>query len=172
MPEELYAQIGFGKYNDFQVDDEAVLTMRYPNNATGVFILSTGEGTYTEKLEITGSRGTILLEEDHLTVTTFDQDLREYRKNAQVNSREELYSEVTEETFETDESCQHEILENFARAIEYGEPLLVEGADAVNALELTNAAYLSAWNHMPVKLPVDEAEYVRQLEAHKAEETK
>lgn len=172
MPEELYAQIGFGKYNDFKVDDEAVLTMRYPNNATGVFILSTGEGTYTEKLEITGSKGTILLEEDHLTVTTFDQDLREYRKAAQVNSREELHSEVTEEDFKTDESCQHEILENFARAIEYGEPLLVEGAGAVNALELTNAAYLSAWNHMPVKLPVDEAEYVRQLEAHKAEETK
>lgn len=97
MPEELYAQIGFGKYNDFKVDDEAVLTMRYPNNATGVFILSTGEGTYTEKLEITGSKGTILLEEDHLTVTTFDQDLREYRKAAQVNSREELHSEVVEE---------------------------------------------------------------------------
>ena len=172
MPEELYAQIGFGKYNDFQVDDEAILTMRYADGKTGTFILSTGEGTYTEKLEIIGSKGTILLEEDHLTVTRFDKDLREYRKTAQVNSREELHSEVSEENLCTDESCQHEILENFARAIAYGEPLLVEGEDAVNALELTNAAYLSAWNHMPVKLPVDADEYQRQLEAHKAAEGK
>lgn len=171
MPEELYAEIGFGKYNDFRVDDEALLTMRYPGGKTGVFILTTGEGSYTEKLEIAGSKGTILLEEEHLTVTTFDQDLQEYRKNASVNSRENLRSDVREETFETNESCQEAILENFARAIEYGEPLLVDGQDAVNALELTNAAYLSAWKHMPVKLPVDAEEYRKQLDAHIAEET-
>ena len=171
MPEELYAQMGFGKYNDFRVDDEASLTMRYPSGMTGVFILTTGEGTYTEKLEITGSKGTILLDQDHLTVTTFDQDLGDYRKNAAVNSREELHSSVREEDFETNESCQQEILENFAQAVLYGEPLLVDLENAVNALELTNAAYLSAWTHMPVKLPVDAEEYRRQLKAHQDAET-
>ena len=171
MPEELYAQMGFGKYNDFRVDDEASLTMRYPSGMTGVFILTTGEGTYTEKLEITGSRGTILLDQDHLTVTTFDQDLGDYRKNAAVNSREELHSSVREEDFKTNESCQQEILENFARAVLYGEPLLVDLENAVNALELTNAAYLSSWTHMPVKLPVDAEEYRRQLKAQQDAET-
>ena len=41
--------------------------MKYPDKKTAVFILTTGEGTWTERLEIVGSKGTLLLEDSHLT---------------------------------------------------------------------------------------------------------
>ena len=35
LPEALYADIPYGKYNDFAVDDEATLVMDYPGRMTG-----------------------------------------------------------------------------------------------------------------------------------------
>lgn len=64
MPISIYAMIPYGKYNDFMVDDEATLLMEYPQQRTATFILSTGEGSYTERLEIVGTKGTALLEKD------------------------------------------------------------------------------------------------------------
>ena len=63
MPTSIYAVIPYGKYNDFMVDDEATLLMEYPQQRTATFILSTGEGSYTERLEIVGTKGTALLED-------------------------------------------------------------------------------------------------------------
>ncbi len=163
MPEELVAQIGFGKYNDFAVDDEASIVMRYPGQKSGIFILTTGEGTYSDKLEITGSRGTILLEEKTLKVRIFSRDLDEYRKTAECNSREELEEKEEIIVFDGSETTHQFILENFAQAVEGKESLIVDGASAMNALELTNAAYLSAWLNKPIELPINPDVYEREL---------
>ena len=171
MPETVYASIGFGKYNDFLVDDEAILQMSYPDGKSGTFILSTGEGTDQERLEIVGSKGTAFLNKNHLSVHTYSVDLDSYRKDAESNSREGFTETVREETLGAEQSTYPVILENFARAIETGEPLIVDGLDAINALELTNAAYLSAWHNAPVKLPIDAGIYESELEAHRRMES-
>ena len=49
MPQSIYAMIPYGKYNEFAVDDEATLLMEYPDNCTATFILTTGEGSYTQR---------------------------------------------------------------------------------------------------------------------------
>ena len=170
MPEAVRAEIAFGKYNDFDVDDEATLFFQYPNHKTGIFFLTTGEGNYIERLEISGSKGSLLLEEDTLMVHTYEPDLNTYRKEAGVNSREDLHETVLKKEFPLDTETHPVILENFAKAIECGEPLLVEGADAIHALELTNAAYLSAWKHETVSFPLDRAAYQQELEAHQKNE--
>ena len=97
MPESLYALIPYGKYNDFSVDDEATIVMKYPDKKTAVFILTTGEGTWTERLEIVGSKGTLLLEDSHLTLHLYDRDLEEYKRTASCNSREELKERLVSE---------------------------------------------------------------------------
>lgn len=161
MPEELYAQIPFGKYNDFLVDDEVTISMRYPGNLTAVFMLTTGEAVWQERLEITGSRGKILLEDDTLHLWRYSEDVRHYSKTAQVNSREEL--QIAEEVirFEKAEEPYPQMLENFAEAVldRDGCRLAAPGAEAVNPLMLTNAAYLSAWRQCAVSLPIDGAVY-------------
>ena len=166
MPESLYAQIGFGKFNPFAVDDEAVITMRYSDGKSGVFILTTGEGTHREYLEITGSKGTIILEDSKLTLRMYDQDLDVYRKTASCNAREELKETVETMDLSGPETTQPVILENFARAVEGREALIADGMSAVNSLELTNAAYLSAWRNSPVVLPIDPEQYEEELRRH------
>lgn len=57
------------------------------------------------------------------------------------------------------------MLENFAQAVMEGTPLTAPGAEGVRALELTDAAYLSAWQGRRVTLPLDAALFERELAA-------
>ena len=79
LPETLYADIPFGKYNDFDVDDEATLVMDYPGRMTGTFIMSTGEGVPTERLDIIGTKGRILMDAATVSVTSSTRTLRSTR---------------------------------------------------------------------------------------------
>ena len=165
LPISLYAEIPFGKYNDFTVDDEATIIMNYPDKMTGTFIISTGEGTPVQRLEICGSRGSILLEDGKLTLTQYDRDTREYAREAQVTSRQNLKTSVKEFNFEGEDGAYKTMLTNFANAILHDEELICNGEEGAKALSLVNGAYLSAWKGKKVKLPVDMEEYLSALKA-------
>lgn len=168
MPESIYADIPFGKYNDFNVDDEAAIYMRYPKNLTAVFMLTTGEAVWEERLEIVGSRGKLLLEDDTLHIWRYSADSEEYIRNEPVNSRENLRIDEEAISFEKAEEPYAEMLENFAEAVQAGDEkmLTAPGEEAVNQLMLTNGAYYSAWTGQRVKLPIDAEIYERELEKH------
>lgn len=168
LPQSVYANIPFGKYNDFDVDDEAALIMEYPGKMTGLFVVSTGEGSRTERLEITGTAGRILLDGQKLQLTRFDCDVREYAQKAQVTSRQELHETVEEYQFGNPERPYETMLQNFADAILKGERLIAPGAEGADTLELVNAAYFSAWQGKKVFLPVDGKQYMAAL--HEKEE--
>ncbi len=161
MPQTLLAQIPFGKYNDFLVDDEAVISMTYPDNLTALFVLTTGEPVHQERLEITGSKGKLLMEDDTLHIWCYSDDSRHYAKTAQVTDAKLLDISEKVISFSKEEEPYPQMLENFAQAVLDENPSLLTapGTDAVNPLMLTNAAYLSAWKSKPVALPIDAAEY-------------
>lgn len=164
LPEALYADIPFGKYNDFDVDDEATLVMDYPGRMTGTFIMSTGEGVPTERLDIIGTKGRILMDASTVSVTRFYTDIEEYAREAQVTSTQEL-SETTElYEFEGFDSAYQIMLQNFADAVLTGAALIAPGEDGSKTLSLVNAAYLSAWQERKVRLPVDMDEYNKLLQ--------
>ena len=170
MPDMVSAQVAFGKYNAFRVDDEAMLFFRYPDQRTGTFFLTTGEGCAQDRLEICGSRGTALLEGDRLTMEWYDQDLDEYRHRAGADSREELgvHREVLE--LPTGEEPYARMLQDFVSAAETGCAPAAPGLEGLHALELMNAAYLSAWSGETIALPMDAARYEEELERHIREE--
>lgn len=163
LPQTVYASIPFGKYNDFAVDDEATIIMEYPEKVTGTFIISTGEGRATERLEIVGTKGSILLDGNKLTLTHFDCDTREYGQKAQVTSRQELKAAEEQFVFEEEGRAYEIMLENFADAALYGKELIARGEDSEKVLSLINAAYLSAWQGKKIDLPVDAEEYISAL---------
>ena len=170
MPESIYALIPYGKYNDFMVDDEATLLMQYPDGCTATFILSTGEGTGTERLEVVGTRGTALLENGTLTLHTYAQDTETYRRTADCTERQQFVQTTTVEQFGPQTEPYPEMLQNFADAILHGTPLTAPGVEGVNALELTDAAYLSAWLGRKVTLPMDPQLFQQLLQQHIVEE--
>lgn len=168
MPDRLYADIPYGKYNSFQVDDEATIQMRYPDNLTAVFMLTTGEAVWEERLEIIGTNGKLLLEDDTLHIWRYSEDSSQYIATHKVPSREELTA--TEETIRFEKSAEPypQMLENFADAVIKNDSslLIAKGENAVNPLMLTNAAYYSAWKGETVSLPLSAQEYETELEKH------
>ena len=164
MPQKLRASIAFGKYNDFMVDDEAALELKYQDDVRADIFMTTGEACSGNRLTVVGTCGKVILEGTHMTVRTYDMDSREYGKTAQVTSGQQLNMTVTELDFPAENRAKQDMLSNFAQALLHGAPLIAPGEAGENALELANGAYLSALKDDWQQLPVDGEEYDYKLE--------
>ena len=160
MPKTLRAECYIAKRHNIEVEDDATIFAEYENGATAVFITSTGDFPGTNRLEITGSRGKLVLEGGKLIHTKLSMDELDYRAsdNDVKNPRE------TVEILDEKRNCHCLILENFADSILNGAPLLASGFEAINELEISNAAYLSAWQDKKIALPVNDDDFLKLLE--------
>ena len=167
MPESVFAEIPFGKYNNFDVDDEATIVMRYADGMTGTFIASTGEADGADRLTISGSKGRLVLTGDEIGLAVYSEDSDLYRRNAQVTDARDLRIVRSVEPFgqEAPMSEYIALLTNFVAAVRGEEELVSTGRSGIGSLALTNAAYLSAWKDERIKLPVDGEEYAGFLAA-------
>ena len=159
MPEEVTAFCTEAKYHHIQVEDDATVVVRFPGGAEGVFITSTGEYPGTNRLEISGSKGKLVLENGKLKWWRLSQDEREFCFTSR-KSFDHIPVEYTEFAEEPNSTGHQKILQNFTDSILFGESLIAPGYDGICELTLQNAAYLSAWQgSIPVKLPFDETLY-------------
>ncbi len=158
MPETVTAYCSIAKFHNIEVEDEASIYTTYKNGATGVFITSTGDCPGTNRLEISGTKGKIVIEDGVLKHWKLKQDEREVCRTSPNGfcSIENEYSEYKSEG----ESAHRGILQNFTNAILHNEPLIAPGVDGINELTLSNAAYLSDWKgNVPIKIPFDCEEF-------------
>lgn len=155
MPVALRSECKVAHYHNIEVEDDATIFAEYENGASGVFITSTGDFPGTNRLEITGTKGKLVLENKKLTHWSFAMDEREYCLTDATVENAITVSELADEKY----NGHHNILKNFARAILYGDELIAKGEDAIKELTLCNAAYLSAWTDKKVALPFSDEEY-------------
>ena len=163
MPTSVAAYCDVARYHRIEVEDDATLITRYANGATGLFVTSTGEYPGTNRLEISGELGKLVLEEGVLKWWKLQESENDVRWHSD-NSMPQIPYEYTEERFE-DDGLQHRgIIQNFANAILHGEKLISPGVDGLNELTLSNAAYLSQWTgNSPVALPLDNGKFDAML---------
>lgn len=160
MPIEVQANCEVGKYHNIEVEDDVTLLTRYENGATGVFITSTGEFPGTNRLEISGTSGKIVVENGTLKWWKLPEDEREICFNATdlFPSIKCEYEEFV--TQSKDGEAHKKIIQNYVNSILNGEELLSPGTDGIYELTLSNAAYLSSWKGgVPIKLPFDTQEF-------------
>jgi predicted dehydrogenase len=155
MPSRVYAKIGFGKWHDIEVDDEASAIVEYPNGATGSFITSTADFPGTNRLEIVCDQGSLICEDNKITMNKLSVSESAFTK---VNKSPYEAPGLTTVSVETDnKNEQHPaVLNAFAAAILRDEPLVADGREGINALLISNAMHLSAWTGREVELPFDE----------------
>ena len=166
MPVEVTARCDMARYHHIEVEDDATLMVRYANGASGIFITSTGEYPGTNRLEISGTRGKLVLEDGKLKSWLLREDENVVRFASDSNSPQ-IPLDYEEWVPEEKETAHAGILCNFASAILNGTPLLSPAEDGLNELTLSNAAYLSAWqNSKPVSLPLDETAFDTLLAEH------
>ena len=172
MPASLRAQCDVARYHRIAVEDDATLFARYENGATGLFVTSTGEYPGTNRLEISGTRGKLVLENGRMNLWTLAQEESDVRFTAKESfaripcAQEALIPEGKE-------TAHRGILQNFADHLRRGEPLIAPGPDGLNELAISNAAYLSAWQDgAEVPIPFDEARFDALLREKAAAENR
>lgn len=165
MPSQVTAFCDIAKYHEIEVEDDVTIITRYGNGATGTFITSTGEFPGTNRLEISGTRGKIVLENGKLKWWKLKEDVMQHLTTAgkDTPNPETEYEEYIPDT----PAAGHAgILQNFTNAVLYGEKLLAPGTDGIYELTISNAAYLSAWTgNSVVELPLDTAAFDEKLNA-------
>lgn len=62
IPIRIHAFCHNGKYHDIEVEDDVTVYVEYEGGSTGVFITSTGEAPGTNRFEIVGDRGKMVVE--------------------------------------------------------------------------------------------------------------
>lgn len=162
MPKRIFATCGEGKYHDIEVEDDATILAEYENGATATFITSTGEYPGTNRLEITGSKGKIVIEQGKLKKWVLPSDEREF-----CFSHPHPTADFMPQYFEMEQTEQESghagILQNFTNSILFGEELISPGKDAIAELIITNAAYLSANKGEWIDLPFSYERYNKFL---------
>ncbi len=161
MPKKIRAFCSFGKYHNIGVEDDVTIYGEYENGATAVFISTTGEAPGTNRLEISGDLGKIVIEHGKLKWWKLAEPEREFcfTKTEGFYVPETTYEEYTE-----NEPEGHPIvLERFAESILDGTELIADGREGLNSLSISNAAYLSAWTDDWAEIPTDEALFEQHL---------
>ncbi|WP_199620088.1 Gfo/Idh/MocA family protein [Paenibacillus alkalitolerans] len=163
MPERVRAFCHFGKYRDIEVEDDVTAYVEYANGATGVFVTTTGEAPGTNRFEVTGDRGKIVIEDGKMTFWRLRVPEPEFNRTfAGVFGSPECWKcEIPVEGGNADHIG---ITQNFADAIRNGTPLIAPGEEGINGLTLSNAMYLSTWTDSWVNLPIDEDLFYEQLQ--------
>lgn len=162
MPSRVRAFCYFGKYHDIEVEDDVTAYVEYPNGATGLFITTTGEHPGTNRFEVTGDKGKVVVEGGKVTFwrtrVPVSQFNREFKGG--FGSPETWKCDVPVRGSGDDHA---EVTRGFVAAVREGKPLLTPGTDGIKSLSLSNAMLLSAWTDAWVDLPLDEDLYHEKI---------
>jgi len=164
MPTRIRAFCSFGKHRRIEVENEVTAYAEYANGASAVFITSTCESPGTNRLEVTGDRGKIVIENGKMKFWRLRVSETEFNDTYTGGfGQPECWQ--CEVPVAPGEGEQHiGITRDWINAIRNGTPLLAPGIEGIQGLTLSNAMLLSAWTDDWATLPLDEARFYALLQ--------
>lgn len=175
MPERVVAHMGFGVGREITVENEVAVLASYAGGASGQFVTATNDLAGTDRLEIVGTRGRIVVTDSATaTLTRYDDTEEAIARGFDAEGSRRIFAGevdisrrwVTEDLAvpEVGWGSQHkEILRNFAAAIHGEEPLVAECAEGLNGVRLANAMHYSAWTGQWVDTDLDADVFLEAL---------
>lgn len=154
MPSRVQGFCKFGCRHNIEVEDEVTAYLDYPNGATGVFVTSTSEAPGTNRLELTGENGRIVVENQKIHFTRNVLPVSEHSRTTTQGFRgpDVWHIEIPAEGY----GGQHlAILRNFTEAILDGVPLIADAREGIRSVELGNAMLYSSLTGKPVEMPLN-----------------
>ena len=155
------------------VENDVTAMMEFENGAEGVFITSTHDAPGTNRLEITGEGGKIVIENGKLTFThnlISEPEFNKINKEFWGVPKTEVleYSDSLEPIKGYEGNTQHIMI--FRNHVNYllgkENRLIADGSEGLNALTLSNAIYLSEWTGKKIEVPFDERKFLELLVEH------
>lgn len=162
MPSKIRAFLQFGAKHDIEVEDQVTAYLEYPNGATGAFIVSTGEAPGTDRLEIAGERGKVVVEHGKIQFTRNEIPMTEFSR---TTDRAFALPPVwhIEIPAGSGQAGHKVITQNFVLAILDGCPLIAPAEEGIKSVELANSMIYSQTKDVTVQLPLDSAAYEATL---------
>jgi len=162
MPVRVRGFCRIGKWHDIEVEDDVTAYMEFKNGATGVFVTSTGEAPGTNRLELVGENGKVVVEHGKVAFTRNEVSCMEFSKQT-----ERPFSQP--EVWNIDipvrgSGGQHlEVMQNFVDAILDRVPLIAPAKEGIHSVELGNAILLSSLTGKAVDVPISGRAFERRL---------
>lgn len=164
MPKRIRAFCSFGKHRNIEVENDVTAYAEYENGATGVFVTSTCDAPGTNRFEITGDRGKIVIENDTLTFWRLRVGESEFNQNFKGGfGQPECWK--CDVPIPSGNGAQHQnITQDWVNAILKGTPLIAPGEEGIKGLMISNAMLLSTWTDNWVDLPINEELFYEKLQ--------
>jgi UDP-N-acetyl-2-amino-2-deoxyglucuronate dehydrogenase len=180
-PRTVWSKVSFGFAHNIDVEDDVTAVFDYGRAGTGVFITGTHDMMGTDRLEILADAGKIVVDDSRVaTIHRLKRPMQEYSRTMDAAAiqrlvRQDLDWSQYRTTELIDAHAPHgtdhcAVLENFARAILYDEPLLAPAGEGMGAVRLSNAILLSAWQGRKVPYDFDDDEFLAELNQRVAQE--
>ncbi|MFW5799096.1 MAG: Gfo/Idh/MocA family protein [Planctomycetota bacterium] len=154
MPEAVQAYCLLGSRHAIEVEDEVVAVIEFPGNMLGTFVTSTGESPGSNRFELVGELGTVVVEGGRLTFRQNRTAVREHIERATTRFDPPEIWDIEIPLTGTGESHQG-IIDNFVDAIAGRAELIAPATEGVCSVELGNAILLAALERREVPLPLD-----------------
>ena len=171
MPESLQALTIEGAHRNIHVENDVTVTARYPGGATGVFVACTHDPMGTDRLELDFEGGKIIVEDSaRATIHRFRKTELQWNESLSMSDMERyVHSDDHHDTEVIEKGLAYgmshrAVMENFARHIRLGEPLIADGLAGLRQVQLANAIALSGWLETTVPCPCDPEAYNAQLQ--------
>lgn len=162
---------------DIAVENDVTAVCRFANGATGVFITSTHDAPGTNRLEITGDCGKIVIEHGKLVFTENSVPEPEFSKTNKVfmgrpKTKKHTYGGKVAYLNFMKKPPQHVgVMKNYTDfLLGKTDVMIAPGREGINGLTFSNAIHLSGWTGKEVSIPFDESEFLALLEEKKREE--
>jgi predicted dehydrogenase len=170
MPNKMRAFCQFGQWHNIEVEDQVTAYFEYENGATGVFITTTGEAPGTNRLEIVGERGRLVIDND-LKFSRTESSVSEFCKTSKEGFASPGIWEINI-PFKSGPAGQHQVItQNVVNAILKDETLMSPAEEGLRGLELCNAMLLSTFTDSTVSIPIDPVVYEKELKQRIATST-
>jgi predicted dehydrogenase len=155
MPARMKSVVYYGKHRNIEVEDDLVAIAEYPNGATGTYITTVADAPGTNRLEIDGDRGRLVVENDTIHFDRLRVSEKEFNATFRggLGKPESWSCEIPVSGKYTSHAG---IMNNFCDSILNGVPLFAPGQEGIRGLQISNAIHLSDWTGGDwVDLPVD-----------------
>ncbi len=159
------------------VENDVTAYCKFENGATGVFITSTHDAPGTNRLEITGEGGKIVIEKGKLTFTKNAELEPVFSEHNTVfmgkpKTKKKTYRGICHYLNIKKYPPQHiGIIKNYTDyLLKKTDKFIAPGEEGIRGLTFSNAIHLAGWTHKEVSIPIDEERYICELEKRKQEE--
>jgi predicted dehydrogenase len=163
MPSRISGHAHIGKYHDIEVEDEVTAYFEHDNGMVGHFIVNTAESPGTNRMEIVGENGTLVMEKGTLALTRNSVSILKFCRetNEPFGKVDTSFSEIPVD--DTQLQGHPLVVRQFVQAIHGTGELVVHGVEGLNGLSMANAIMLSSFNGRPLDMPLNADEYEQKL---------